>query len=528
MTLLRILIGLVGAAVSLSTAQAQDPQAACKAFAKQPGSAEARLVTLADAPAKIEDAAVVPAANGLPEFCKVVGVVAPAITFELRMPTSSWNGKFLMTGCGGPCGFVSFDRANPALARNYAVVATDMGHPGRTWLFAYNNIQGEIDFGYRATHAVSLVAKELIDVYYGKRASRNYFAGCSTGGRQAMMEAQRFPEDFDGIVAGAPVWDEIGDGTLFVLWSALANIDKASGKNILDAKKLAVINQAVMKKCDKADGLEDNLIQDPRTCNWQPRELACSGGSGETCLTPAEIDVVTKLYTGATNAQGRPWYFGMSRGSEYTWTPEFIGGDGRVGSRIDGPQSGMVEFATMMPFFHDRPLGTPGAAYDFDRDPPRRAMMEILYNVQNPDLRRFKNGGGKLVLYHGWDDDSIPPGASVDYYETATATMGGPDKTREFFRLFMVPGMTHCAGGRGGGEWDVLAPLENWIENNQPPEQITVYRLANDRGGPRPVHPLAAAQYDQSRTVYAYPDVARYKGKGDPNKAESWQRAPRR
>jgi feruloyl esterase len=181
-----------------------------------------------------------------------------------------------------------------------------------------------------------------------------------------------------------------------------------------------------------------------------------------------------------------------------------------------------------MPFFYDPPVGTPPSAFDFDKDPPRRGLTETLYNAQNPDLRKLKKAGAKLILYHGWDDDQIPPGASVDYYETATRTMGGPEATRDFFRFFTPPGMLHCAGGPGGGEMDLIGAIENWVEKGEAPDQMTVYRLVNDRGGPRPIHPLDPSRYDRSRPVYAYPDVARYKGRGDPNRAENWEKAPRR
>lgn len=513
---------------ALSPAAAQDMQARCAALGGLNGAAEARLVSIPDAPAKITSARVVAAADRLPEYCKVEGVVAPNSGFELRLPTNTWNGKFLYSGCGGYCGFISFDRANPALAKNYAVVASDMGHKGASWLFAYNNIQGEIDFAYRSTHIVQLAAKEIIDVYYGKRASRNYYTGCSTGGRQGMVEAQRFPNDFDAIIAGAPVWDETGDGTLFVLWNGRANVGP-DGKQILTEQKLGVINKAVMDKCDAKDGLKDNLLQDPRTCDWSPAEIACAAGqSGEACLTPAEIGVVEKLYSGATDAKGEPWYFGMQRGSEYTWTPEMVGPNGKPGSWIDGPSSFAEEFTTTMPFFYDPPVGTPAKTFDFAKDRTRMGLTEIIYNAQNHDLRRFKKAGGKLILFHGWDDDQIPPGASVDYWETATRTMGGADKMREFARFFTVPGMLHCAGGPGGGELDFLGAMENWVENGKAPEEVTAYRLVNDKPGPRPIHPLDPAQYDRSRPVYAYPDVAKFKGKGDPNVAANWERSRRR
>lgn len=507
---------------------AQDARERCLAFGGAPGSIERRLVAIPDAPTKILRTKVDAAANGLPEACRVTGLIAPNTRFELRMPTTSWNGKFLMLGCGGYCGSIDSGRSDPGLARNYAVVLTDMGHQGASWLFAYNNIQGEIDFAYRSTHTVAVASKEIIDAYYNQRANQNYFMGCSTGGRQGMVEAQRFPRDFDGIITGAPVYDETGDGTLFIIWGPLANLDE-DGKPILSAKKLPMIRDAVLEQCDALDGIADGILQDPRRCNWQPSDIQCRRGrDGADCLTADEVNVVNKIYSGATDSDGNPWYFGMSRGSEYTWTPEMIGPDGKIGEWLDGAQSFGEEFTTTMPFFYDPPLGTPAASFDFDRDPPRMGLTEIIYNAQNPDLRKFKKAGGKLLLYHGWDDDQIPPGISVDYYETVTRTMGGEGQTMDFFRLFMIPSMLHCvAGGPGGTEVDWITHIENWVENGQAPDQVTVHRVLNPGySSPRSRHPLAPSEYDQTRTVYAYPDVARYKGTGDPARADSWEKAP--
>ncbi len=506
-------------------ATAQNAAERCLALSGLGAEIEHLLVSIPDAPTRILRSQVDPAADGLPEACRVRGLIAPNTGFELRMPTDTWNGKFLMLGCGGYCGSLYTERANPGLARNYAVVVTDMGHQGASWLFAYNNLQGEIDFGFRSTHTVAVAAKEIIDFYYGRRAEKNYFMGCSTGGRQAMVEAQRFPRDFDGIIAGAPVYDENGDGLLFVVWNPLANLDE-DGEPILSPKKLPVIRQAVMDKCDAADGLEDGILQDPTQCDWEPSEIQCRRGrGGDDCLTADEVTVVNKIYSGATDADGNPWYFGMSRGSEYTWTPEFIQ-EGKVGDWLEGPQSFGEEFATTMPFFYDPPIGTPASTYDFDKDPPRMGLTESLYNALNPDLRKFKRNGGKLILYHGWDDDQIPPGISVDYYETATRTMGGPDQTKDFFRLFMVPSMLHCTmGGPGGSHVDWLSALEEWVENGQAPEEIIVHRWVPQGSGPPTARfPLDPSEYDQTRPVYAYPDVARYKGSGDPNQTSSWER----
>jgi hypothetical protein len=181
---------------------------------------------------------------------------------------------------------------------------------------------------------------------------------------------------------------------------------------------------------------------------------------------------------------------------------------------------------TTLPFFYDPPAGTPAEGFDFDRDPPRMALNEVLYNAQNPDLRKFKNNGGKLLLYHGWDDDQIPPGISVDYYETSTRTMGGADQTKDFFRLFMVPSMLHCTmGGIGGSQIDWLSALENWVEKDQGPEQVIVHkRVSQGFNQPRVRHPMNPSEYNQSRPVYAYPNVARYKGSGDPNASSSWEK----
>lgn len=514
--------------LSSQSANAQSAQERCTALSGLGAPIEHRMVSIPDAPTRILSAKVDAAGDGLPESCRVHGLIAPQTHFELRMPTETWNGKFLMAGCGGYCGTIDTGRTDPGLARNYAVVQTDMGHQGSSWLFAYNNLQGEIDFGFRSTHTVAVASKEIIDAYYGNRAEKNYFMGCSTGGRQAMVEAQRFPRDFDGIIAGAPVYDENGDGLLFVVWNPLANLDE-DGEAILSPKKLPMIRKAVMDKCDAADGLEDGILQNPHACDWDPSEIQCRRGrGGDSCLTSEEVDVVNKIYSGATDAEGNPWYFGMEPGSEYTWTPEFIQ-EGKVGDWLEGPQSFGEEFATTMPFFYDPPLGTPASSYDFDRDPPRMGLTESLYNALNPDLRKFKRNGGKLILYHGWDDDQIPPGISVDYYETATRTMGGPDTTTDFFRLFMIPSMLHCTmGGPGGSQVDWLTALENWVEDGEAPDEVLVHKRVNQgMGQPRARHPMDPSDYDQTRPVFAFPDVARYKGEGDPNDPSNWGKAPR-
>jgi feruloyl esterase len=490
---------------------------------------------LIDAPTHLNGARIVAPERDLPEYCRVSGVVAPDVVFEARLPTATWNGKFLMQGCGGMCGILNMEAAEDSLVRGYAVVNTDMGHTGAGFIanWAYNDLQAEIDFGYRATHVVSVAAKAIVAAYYGKPPAYSYFNGCSTGGRQGMVTAQRFPYDFDGIVAGAPVLNEIGDGTLHLLWSARANMDGA-GKPIIDSRKLAKVREDVMAKCDALDGVKDNVLQDPRACGFKPEEMLCKGAEKSDCLTKAEVAAVNRIYDGAHDSKGnRLFPGGMSRGSEYEWVPPFVGATTADGGRAPGAilsRSSMIyQFTQYLTFFND-----PGPAYDpmtfdWDRDHKRLMLTETLYNAQNPDLRTFKATGAKLILYHGWDDAEIPPGLSVDYYDTAVNTMGGLAATRDFFRLFMIPGMAHCRRGPGADGFDPVIALEQWVERGQAPDFILTHKMVKDQpyaGLPRLRFPLKREDYIWTRPVYAYPEVTVYDGSGDWQDPANWVKAP--
>jgi feruloyl esterase len=537
-------LAIAGVSVCSGTAFAQASVAACQALVGGPsvggGIAPTanikRFAQIPGAPTSIISAKLIPEANGSPEYCRVEGQIAPTIGFVLQLPTSGWNGKLMMGGCGGPCGRIPIEGANLALTRHYAVVSTDMGHKGLGWMFAYQNLQAEIDFGTRSTHLTAVVAKDIVDAYYGKPPAQSYFNGCSTGGRQAMVEAQRFPEDFSGIIGGAPPYFETGDTPLFLSWGARANIG-VDGKPILDASKLPMIHQAVIKACGPKEGLTDGPLLNPQACKWDPAEIVCKGnGNGNSCLTTAEADVVRKIYDGASNSKGRKLYFGMSRGSELNWSPYFINSDGKPGlylSGFAGPGNSIMTYAS---YFY-----SPGPKYletdfNYDTDLPQIAVIESLYNAQNPDLRAFKEAGGKFIVYHGWDDNQIPPGASVDYYQTVTRTMGGEKATRDFIRLFMLPGVGHCRGGIGGSEVDWITALEDWVEKGNPPESVTAYHMVSDPYQPLqiggesvpqfPRYPLQPGSFDRSRRVYAYPDIAKYSGHGDVNDAASWEKSP--
>lgn len=535
----RILPGLVVLLLSpwgAPAATAAEPKestaatiAACAALGK--GEPARQFARIPDASTSVLTAEVVPAVRDLPEVCRVQGVIAPNVGFLLLLPTQKWNGKFMMTGCGGACGdFLPF-RMEPPLVRGYAVVTTDMGHRGGpgNFAFAHNDLGAAMDFGWRATHVTAVAAKEIIAAFYSRRASRNYFMGCSTGGRQALMEAQQYPSDFEGIIAGAPPLDQTGDSAFHLNWIQRSNLGK-DGKPILKVEKLPLIKEAVLAACDAVDGAKDGVLQDPRRCDWQPDSLLCAANAEPgSCLSAAESDVVRKAYSGAVDSKGRALYFGMPRGSEDQW-PMLLDVGNPPGTGAIGES--MLRYAS---FFDYQGPGYSLLDFDYDRDPPRLATMERLYNVQNPDLRKFKAAGGKLIAFHGWNDNNIPGEALIDYYETATRTMGGEGPTKEFFRLFMLPSVNHCQYGAGGGEVDWITVLENWVEEGLAPDVVIAHRMRQEpyplipgtRWAQMARHPLAAGSYDQTRPVYAYPDVARWSGKGDASSASSWVKASR-
>jgi feruloyl esterase len=292
-----------------------------------------------------------------------------------------------------------------------------------------------------------------------------------------MVAAQRHPEDFDAIIAGAPVLNEIGDATLHLLWSARTNLGP-DRRPILDAAKLPALRAAVMSACDAADGVRDDVIEDPRTCRFDPAAMQCAPGRDDTrCLTAAEVGVVRRLYAGAHDAAGRRLFpGGLARGSEYEWAPALIGAKGRAGLIIE--QDTLV--LSMLRYMVFEPDAGPTYGihdFDFERDVPRIALTEPLYNAQNPDLRAFRDRGGRLLLYHGWDDLEIPPALTLDYYDSATRALGGPEATRAFFRLFMLPGVAHCRRGPGADAIDWLTVLEQWELEGRAPDAVEAFRL---------------------------------------------------
>ncbi|MBM0204457.1 tannase/feruloyl esterase family alpha/beta hydrolase [Micromonospora sp. STR1s_5] len=473
----------------------------------------------------------VPAAGDLPGHCRVLGFVRPAINFEVRLPLQGWNGKFYMAGCGGFCGTLDSDRPgftnamNFGLRRNYAVSTMDSGHWGTSVLdgrWAMNNPVAQMDWGQRAVTETARVSKALLNAYYGTAQQKSYFVGCSTGGRMAAMEAIRYPKDFDGIISGAPALDYTGLVATFFSWVTKANTG-SDGKPILTTAKAKLVQDAAYAACDDKDGVKDGIIADPRRCDFKPASLQCKAGNALDCLSAEEVGVVEKWYQGPINSKGQKLFpGGIPVGSEMHW-PRWMTGLGNAPALM--PLFGR-DFVRYMAF---EPSAGPSfnvSDYDFDKDPSRTSPLASVYNagtfdpisgeMKVGDISAFRQGGGKLIMYHGWSDPLVTPQPTVEFYEAIAKRSGGLGATQDFARLFMVPGMDHCGiGTEGPGISDTgidpLTALEQWVEQGRAPDELVATKTA----GP-------GRQTAWTRPICAYPKVARYKGSGDVNAANSF------
>jgi feruloyl esterase len=500
----------------VSSAASTDAANACTALLA------ADFSQLPDAPTRIRSA--VAESNTAAPRCLVEGFVSPEVGFELRLPSAAaWNGKFVMLGCGGFCGRVRdiYDVCDAVNGRGYACILTDMGHRGTPvqggW--AYNNLQAEIDFGFRATHVAAKAGKAIAASFYGRAPARSYFLGCSTGGRQGLIAAQHFPRDFDGIVAGAPIIDLTG-AAMQIVWNVRATIDE-NRKSVLSPDSVERIHREVMKQCDAADGLADGVLEDPRRCRVDLDALQCRRGASRDCLRPEAVAAARKLYGGARNAAGAPVGLeGLVAGSEKAWVGPYFGRTGGVGEAF--PLA--AENYRYMGFLPDPGPTWRPEDFDFDRDPDRLGLMEAMLGGMNPNLRRFRQAGGKIIVYQGWNDVFVPPLNIIDYAEMVTGAMGGRAATDSFFRLFMIPGMEHCGGGVGAGTVDWLAVLEAWVERGEAPDRLVAAKLSrrSDIFGLTPIDPGSVTM---TRPLFPYPSTARYRGRGNADDAASFERA---
>ena len=465
---------------------------------------------------KIESAKSVAAGANLPEHCDVRVVIWPETKFAVKLP-ASWNNRFEMVGGGGWAGTISLAAVDAAVRDGYAATSTDTGHdaqkePGAS--FAYpgpdnpNAARKVIDHGYLAVHETALVAKKIIRAYYGADARYSYWVGCSTGGRQGLMEAQRYPEDFDGYVIGAPVLD-LSHLQMKAIWNYLA-IETGAGQ--IKPEKFPALANAVYGKCDALDGLKDGLIENPLKCNVDPaKDLPrCTGDSDRPdCFTPAQIEGVKKVYDGPRDSHGRQLFPGMPPGAE-ALAPAGRGGQLQSGwARMGADSFNLADsFFKFMAFDP-----APGAnwdyhTFDFDVDPQRLTAISLRIDATIPDLSAVRARGGKIVHYHGWADPGVTPKMSVNYYEAATKAMGEKE-TRDFYRFFPVPGMFHCGGGPGCGNVDWLTAAVNWVEKGDAPSMLVGAHIEGGRT-------------TRTRPICAYPSVARYKGSGSIDEAANF------
>jgi feruloyl esterase len=490
-----------------------------------------------DAPTQITETTWVAPESSELGYCEVNGYVTPQIEFLLRLPAQRWNGKFIEIGCGGPCGVLThITQCDDPLRRGYACIVSDGGHKSTGSLdpmrWAFDNPRAPIEYFVRASHVTALAGKAIAERYYGYLPSKSYFMGCSAGGIQAMWAAQKFPWDFDGIIAGGPALHLAGIWMNWV-WANRALTDE-KGEALLGQGDLDLLHQNVVAHCDMNEGIEDGVIGDPRNCPFSPSDLRCDNGKTDHCLTAAQVEAVERVYSGPTTSKGEQIELPIAmRGSERTWRVFF----GSPAANNPG-YNYIKDWYGYSVFPLDLGSVWQPSNFDFDRDYERLGAMEAL-EPNNADLSRFEQAGGKLLMFTGWNDSIEGVLNTVNYYETAEKVMGGRVTTQEFLRLFVVPGMNHCAGGEGASTIDWLSYLEAWVEKDQAPDSIIGahirskdLKLETEDGRreyqQRLKFPLDPTYVDFYRPVYPYPAEAKYLGRGDPTDASSFGAVPER
>jgi feruloyl esterase len=440
----------------------------------------------------------------VPAFCRVVATATPTddseIHFEVWIPEGAgWNGKFQGVGTGGFAGSISYGPLAEGVRRGYATASTDAGHLGDDLTFAHGHPEKIVDWGYRSIHLMTEAGKLIVRNHTGRFPQRAYFNGCATGGHQAMMEVQRFPADYDGVVAGNPAADRTNEIVAY-LWDWLSTHTR-DGDLLLPTVKLQLLTRSAVAVCDADDGVEDGVIDDPRRCRFDPASLKCRGAATGDCLTDTELEAVTKVYAGPKNPRtGHQIFPGWPLGSE-AYGP---GANDGWRNFIDLPEPRRVGLFQYFVFNNPR---WDWWSMDFDRDVAYTDEKVGFINATSHDLRPFRDRGGKIVMHTGWVDPILPAPDVIKYYEEVTETMGGAASTQRFFRLFMAPGMAHCSGGPGPNQLDALTALENWIEKGEAPERIVATRRRPD------------GSVERTRPLCVYPKVARWSGRGSTDEA---------
>jgi feruloyl esterase len=437
--------------------------------------------------------------RALPAFCRVAATLKPTadsdIKIEVWMPASGWNGKYQAVGNGAFNGSIAYPAMMTALARGYATSSTDTGHTGNNARFASGHREKVIDFGWRAVHEMTLASKAIIAARYESAPRFSYWNGCSAGGRQAMTEAQRFPADFDGIIAGAPGLDWTGRASQAVRVVKALEHDEAAR---LTPEQAQLLHRAAIGACDAQDGAKDGLIADPAQCRFDPSVLRCKGPAASACLSAAQVETARLIYSPVTNPKTKRQIAGLAPGSELGWTP--------TGWTASARATGVDQFRFLV--FNDpawepqRFAGEPDVAIAEEADGGT-------INALDPNLKPFIDRGGKLIHYHGWSDPQISPFNSTQYYSRVLEAIGGQSSVQNAYRLFMAPGMGHCGGGEGPNTFDMVGALEQWVEHGKAPDQIVASHATD-------------GAVDRTRPLCPYPQMAVYNGTGNMDEAASF------
>lgn len=472
-------------------------------------------------------------------MCTVKGVLAPAIHFQVNLPLKTWTQRYLQTGCGGLCGSITLDSyasdgCLPLLGGSFVIAATDMGHDQNDPSSWGLDSQKRADFAYRAQHITSLAARRLIKSFYGQNERYSYFNGCSDGGREALMTVQRYPRDFDGVIAGAPAMLFQVQNTLFHGWLARSNMD-TNDKAILLSGKLPVLHQAVMDACDTLDGVKDGIIASPAACKFNPQSIECAVDAADTtnCLTTAEVQVVQKIYAGPKDDQargyltaGQPLY-----GSELNWKGVYV---------PDSPEQPLFSTFIVLPVLQYLAFMLPMPEFTIQELQFTNQTLDALrarhpfFDATNTKIEDFVNDGRKLILWHGLADPHISPSNTVSYYNALVRDLGR-DKVDKFLRMYLVPGMSHCMGGDGLNTLDLLSAMIAWVEEGKAPTSI----IASNAAKPIPPGPppkefenidlpddLSVGLPNMTRPLYPYPITSKYTGQGSIYDATNWKQGP--
>jgi hypothetical protein len=461
-------------------------------------------------------ARVVAATADTPAHCRVVGTITPEVAFEVNLP-DRWNRRFYMTGNGGLAGDALDGPTNgdrtAGLSNGFVHARTNTGHDARkepSGSFILSNPQKAIDYAYRAVHETAALAKKIANDYYGQPITFSYWNSCSNGGRQGLLEAQRYPDDFDGIVANAPWVNQTG----FAVGAAWNQ--KALNEAPVTPAKMVLVAQKVMDKCDAVDGLKDGLIDDPRACRFDAAKdvPACSvGADGADCLTAPQAAAINKIYSGPIS-KGKRFMTGFLPGSEaVTVAANGASNSGWVGAIVPAqPGAKPADFNLAEGILRYLVLDPPqpnwdATTFDFDNAASLVARWSKLADAKQADLSAFRKSGGKLLMTYGWADQILQPLMGVEYYEEVEKRNRN---AREFARLFMVPGMAHCAGGNGPDRMDAVTAVIDWVEKGKAPDTLLASKVTN-------------TQVVRTRPLCAYPQVARYSGTGSIDDAANFR-----